>query len=135
MLNARNMLEATGGVIITDDTSGSRKAAQLSEDILFPGLSIDSRTIKPGELFIALKGDRFDGHDFLSDALRLGAGAIISRDFAAARGPKTFGGKSIILVDDTLSALHAIARSVRKQFGAALSVLSAATGRRPQRNL
>ena len=113
MLSARQILEATGGSIITYDNEEPREEAQLREDILFSGLSIDSRTIRQGELFLAIKGDRYDGHDFVQDALKTGAGAIISR----GRRVRVAAGKSTILVDDTLSALHAIAHSIRKQFG------------------
>src|SRR5208337_49927 len=113
MLSARQILDATGGSIITDDAAVPRTSAQFSRDIFFSGLSIDSRTISQGELFLALKGDRFDGHDFVQDALKTGAGAIIGRD----RPVRHAAGKCTILVDDTLFALHAIARSIRKQFG------------------
>ena len=41
------------------------------------GISIDSRTIKPGEIFVAVQGDSFDGHDFLQAALKKGATAFI----------------------------------------------------------
>ncbi|MDA8432795.1 MAG: UDP-N-acetylmuramoyl-tripeptide--D-alanyl-D-alanine ligase [Nitrospiraceae bacterium] len=74
----------------------------------FTGLSIDSRTIKDGELFVALRGERFDGHDFLDDALKAGAGALVDHPPAG-----TFAGKTIILVKDTLAALQDIARHLR----------------------
>ncbi|MCK7478896.1 MAG: Mur ligase domain-containing protein [Candidatus Moduliflexus flocculans] len=46
----------------------------------FTALSIDSPgTIRPGELFLALKGERFDGHDFFAQALKTGGGAIVGR--------------------------------------------------------
>src|SRR5208283_5409971 len=108
MLSARQILDATGGAIITDDSAGPRTAAQFSQDICFSGLSIDSRTISQGELFLALKGDRFDGHDFVRDALKTGAGAIVNR----GRTVRHTAGKCTILVDDTLFALHAIARHI-----------------------
>ena len=48
------------------------------------GYSIDSRTVQPGELFFAVKGDRLDGHDFVESALSRGAvGAVIRNDAAA----------------------------------------------------
>ena len=66
MLSIRDIIKATGGSIVVEG------------DAEFTGVSIDSRTIKSEELFIALKGDRFDGHDFLSDALKVGNGAIVN---------------------------------------------------------
>lgn len=71
----------------------------------FAGLSIDSRTIKKDELFVAIKGDKFDGHDFLHDALKLGGGALVSRL------PRTgIPDRTLIHVADTLRALQDIAR-------------------------
>lgn len=74
----------------------------------FAGLSIDSRTIKDGELFIALKGIHFDGNDFIHDALKEGAGAIVNLPPAVP-----VKGRIIIYVKNTLNALHAIARYLR----------------------
>ncbi len=74
----------------------------------FTGLSIDSRTIQQGELFIAIRGERFDGHQFLSDALEKGAGAVV--DHAPAG---SFAGRTVISVKDTLTALQDIARHLR----------------------
>ncbi|HXW68789.1 MAG TPA: UDP-N-acetylmuramoyl-tripeptide--D-alanyl-D-alanine ligase [Dissulfurispiraceae bacterium] len=131
MLGARQILEATGGAIITDDTAVPLTAAQFSEDIFFTGLSIDSRTIREGELFLALKGDRFDGHDFVQDALKTGAGAIISH----GRPVRHAAGKSTILVDDTLSALHAIAHFIRKKFGGSVIGVVGSNGKTTTKEL
>lgn len=131
MLSARQILDATGGSIITDDTAGPRTAALFSGDIFFSGLSIDSRTIGKGELFLALKGDRFDGHDFVQDALKTGAGAIIS----SGRPVRHAAGKCTILVDDTLYALHAIARSIRKQFGGSVIGVVGSNGKTTTKEL
>ena len=131
MLSARQILDATGGSIIRDETEGPRTAAQLTEDIFFSGLSIDSRTIRQGELFLALKGDRFDGHDFVQDALKTGAGAIISR----GRRVSVAAGKSTILVDDTLFALHSIAHSIRKQFGGSVIGVVGSNGKTTTKEL
>lgn len=103
MLNIKDIVEATGGRVI------STSAADFS------GVSIDSRTIKQGELFIALKGDRFDGHDFLSDALKTGNGAIVNSSWFMAHN-LDFDDKIIILVEDTLLALHNLARYRRNKF-------------------
>jgi UDP-N-acetylmuramoyl-tripeptide--D-alanyl-D-alanine ligase len=74
----------------------------------FSGVSIDSRNIKHGELFVALKGARFDGHTFIHDALKEGAGALVNIP------PTDPGkGKTIVYVKNTLNALHDIARHLR----------------------
>lgn len=74
----------------------------------FSGLSIDSRNIGSGQLFIALRGERFDGHDFVSNALQIGSGALVSVPPAEPCGQKT-----IIHVKNTLKALHDLARFQR----------------------
>lgn len=77
---------------------------------LFSGLSIDSRAVSEGDLFVALKGPRHDAHDFLPQALRKAAGAIVSRPVAPDAIPP---GATVIRVGDTLAALTALARYVR----------------------
>ena len=90
------IVKAAGGKILY----GNQRA--------FTGLSIDSRTIQQGELFIAIRGERFDGHQFLPDALEKGAGAVV--DHAPAG---SFAGRTVIAVKDTLTALQDIARHLR----------------------
>lgn len=73
----------------------------------FQGVSTDSRNIKTGELFIALTGDNFDGHDFIEAAIQKGAsGAIVNRGAGVAISPAQ---AFIVEVDDTLNALGSIA--------------------------
>jgi UDP-N-acetylmuramoyl-tripeptide--D-alanyl-D-alanine ligase len=103
MLSIRDIIKATGGSIVIEGNAE------------FTGVSIDSRTIKSGELFIALKGDRFDGHDFLIDALMSGGGAVVNNLQFMAQGLSTKD-KTIVLVDNTLLALHNLARYMRKKF-------------------
>jgi UDP-N-acetylmuramoyl-tripeptide--D-alanyl-D-alanine ligase len=90
------------------------------------GVSIDSRSLRPGDLFIALRGERFDGHDYVEAALTAGAcGAVVERGTwtatsAAARAkpageaPPPNAMSNLYLVDDTLEALGALAREVPK---------------------
>jgi len=78
------------------------------------GYSIDSRTIQPGELFFAVKGDRFDGHDFVLSALARGAvGAVIRKDQVS----RFSNPSNLLAVDDTLVALQTLATAVRKLWG------------------
>jgi UDP-N-acetylmuramoyl-tripeptide--D-alanyl-D-alanine ligase len=76
--------------------------------------SIDSRTIQPGQLFFAVKGDRFDGHDFVEQAIQRGAVAAIIRKDAL---PRYENPKQLLTVDDTLHALQRLASAVRKLWG------------------
>ncbi|NOZ63423.1 MAG: UDP-N-acetylmuramoyl-tripeptide--D-alanyl-D-alanine ligase [Caldiserica bacterium] len=76
----------------------------------FSGVSTDSRTVKEGELFIALKGKSFDAHDFLSQAFSRGAGgAVIEKDTQ-----QSFPG-TLIKVKDTLKALGELASYLRQK--------------------
>ena len=78
------------------------------------GYSIDSRTIQPGELFFAVKGDHFDGHDFVLSALARGAvGAVIRKDQVS----RFSNPSNLLAVDDTLVALQTLATAVRKLWG------------------
>lgn len=78
------------------------------------GYSIDSRTVQPGELFFAVKGDRLDGHDFVAAALAQGAVAAVVRQDQLARYPDSEG---LLAVGDTLVALQTLATAVRKLWG------------------
>lgn len=103
MLSVTDILEATGGALAS---KGVRR---------FAGVSIDSRTTKKGELFMALKGERFDGHDFVEASLSTGAGALVCRQWADAH-TTSIAGKTVIVVEDTLQALHDMARFIRRRF-------------------
>lgn len=76
-------------------------------------LSTDTRTLLPGACFIALVGDRFDGHDFIDEAVAHGAAAVVTRADKTRPLPQ---GVASIAVDDTLLALGRIARGYRLQF-------------------
>src|SRR5258707_2621146 len=74
------------------------------------GLSIDSRTIAPGEAYFAIKGDVHDGHDFVAAALKAGATlAVVER----ARRGNFAADAPLLVVDDVLEALRDLARASR----------------------
>lgn len=78
------------------------------------GISIDSRAVRPGDIFIAIKGNNFDGHDFIAEALKQGASAVIVHSpESVVHSPKK---KAFILVKDTTKALGDIARFQREKF-------------------
>lgn len=78
------------------------------------GYSIDSRTLRAGELFFAVKGERLDGHDFVGAALEKGAVAAVVRKDEVERYPVK---ARLLAVDDTLVALQTLAKGVRKLWG------------------
>lgn len=91
-----------------------------------PDISIDSRTIKEGELFLALKGRRYDGHDFLEEVLQRGAmGAILSHPPPGGCRHKA----AIIQVSDTLKALQEIACYYRKKFDLPIVAVTGSNGK------
>ena len=86
----------------------------------------DSRTIREGDLFVALKGERFDGHDFVEDALRRGAaGALVAGDRAARYAPDA----ACIAVRDTRLALGQLARAWRARFALPLIAVVGSNGK------
>lgn len=91
------------------------------------GISIDSRTVSPGDVFFAITGDRFDGHDFVSAALARGAAtAIVADDRLGA-----FGGiaGSLVVVTDVLAALAALGRAARKRSSACVAAVTGSVGK------
>jgi UDP-N-acetylmuramoyl-tripeptide--D-alanyl-D-alanine ligase len=71
---------------------------------------IDSRTLTAGDCFVAIQGERFDGHDFIAEAVARGAGAVVlSRDQPE---PLQRPAGVVIRVDDTTRGLQAVAREV-----------------------
>ncbi|HXT73680.1 MAG TPA: Mur ligase domain-containing protein, partial [Candidatus Angelobacter sp.] len=74
------------------------------------GVSIDSRTVKPGELFVAIRGPRHDGHIFVAAALAQGAAAAVVDRSRVSEYPSEIQGR-LLAVNDTLRALQELARS------------------------
>ncbi|HXG31645.1 MAG TPA: UDP-N-acetylmuramoyl-tripeptide--D-alanyl-D-alanine ligase [Thermodesulfobacteriota bacterium] len=112
MLKLSMVLSSTNGkrVDVQNPTPPSK-----SDEVIFSGVSTDSRRIRKDELFFALRGDRFDGHDFVSEALNKGAkGAVVERDTPITG----MSGKVLIRVSSTLRALGDLASSWRRGFPA-----------------
>ena len=72
------------------------------EELTVEGVTRSSRDVRPGDLYVALQGQRFDGHSFIAEAMRKGARAALSM-FPSADGTP------MVLVEDTLTALGDIA--------------------------
>jgi UDP-N-acetylmuramoyl-tripeptide--D-alanyl-D-alanine ligase len=93
------------------------------------GYSIDSRTIAPGELFFAVRGERFDGHDFVAAALERGAlAAVVSRARVTAL-PDAALGAPLLIAEDPLHALQSLAGHVRRQWGRHLIGITGSAGK------
>ena len=88
--------------------------------------SIDSRTIQPGDLFFAVKGERLDGHDFVEQAFSKGAVAAVVRKDQLG---KYLVNTPLLQVDDTLVALQTLAAAVRRLWGKSLIGVTGSTGK------
>jgi UDP-N-acetylmuramoyl-tripeptide--D-alanyl-D-alanine ligase len=98
------------------------------------GVSIDTRTLKAGELFVAIRGDRFDGADFAGPAIDAGAGGlVVPRGWRAAAGRelRAPGARPpvVIEVDDTTAALQALAHAIRHESGTKVVAITGSAGK------
>lgn len=91
------------------------------------GVSIDSRTLRAGELFVAIHGPRHDGHDFVAPALDAGAPAAVVAGERLGQFPEEIRGRCFA-VGDTLAALQRLAQAVRREWGRGGGRLGAVTG-------
>jgi UDP-N-acetylmuramoyl-tripeptide--D-alanyl-D-alanine ligase len=88
-------------------------------------VSIDSREIEPDALFVAIKGDRVDGHDYVEAALSAGAAAaLVSEEWF-----KAHGGRQLIVVADPLEALRAMGRAARARSKALIVAVTGSAGK------
>jgi UDP-N-acetylmuramoyl-tripeptide--D-alanyl-D-alanine ligase len=90
------------------------------------GYSIDSRTVQPGQLFFAVKGEKMDGHDFVEQALSKGAAAAMIRKDQRSQYSKK---SKLISVDDTLIALQTFAAAVRRIWAKPLVGVTGSAGK------
>jgi len=98
------------------------------------GISTDSRSIKRGELFIALRGEKFDGHDYLKDARRLGASAALVDELYAKRN-SDLRVLPLIVVENTLRGYGALAHYHRKRCGASVVAVTGSVGKSSTRQM
>ncbi len=111
LLRAAKVMQATG---------------EFAPAAVASGYSIDSRTLLPGDLFFAVRGERLDGHDFVEAALASGAvGAVVSKDHSARFAQKN----QLLVVDDPLLALQRLAAAVRRLWGRPLIAVTGSAGK------
>lgn len=112
LLTVEEIIEATGGELLSEHSK------------TFQGVSIDSRTISDGEVFFAIRGDRFDGHDFLEAALVKGSGAVVDK-----RPASIPGGRTVICVKDALRSLQDLAHFLRVRQGIPAVAITGSNGK------
>jgi UDP-N-acetylmuramyl pentapeptide synthase len=89
------------------------------------GISIDSRSVARGEAFVAIRGDRFDGHDFVQTALEAGAALALVRD---GRVPDA-AGPLLLVPDDPLAALERIGAAARARMNGSVVAVTGSVGK------
>jgi len=105
---SEDLAEATGGAMAVPFAAS--------------GVSIDTRTLRPGDLFVALDGENRDGHGFVADALARGAaGAMVTHPIE--------GADRLLVVDDTLAALRRLAGFARTRFAGRLVAVTGSVGK------
>jgi UDP-N-acetylmuramoyl-tripeptide--D-alanyl-D-alanine ligase len=111
---------------VADMTKAMRAAASGALPEQVSGLSIDSRTILPGEAYFAIKGDVHDGHDFVAAALNKGAALAV---IAAAQRDKFAEDARLLVVDDVLAGLVELARASRARLAAQVIAITGSVGK------
>ena len=111
----------TAGELV--DATGGRLVGKITRPL--EGVSIDSRTIDAGDIFIAIVGENSDGHDYVVKALEAGAGlAVVARET-----PEMRSAGALLVVDDTLDALGAIGRAARDRSTARIVAVTGSVGK------
>lgn len=98
-----------------------------NENTVVNSVSIDSRKTKKGALFIALKGERLDGHDFLNEAMVLANAAMVSKNVQI--------NKPYVLVNNTLKSFHILAKSIRNKINPFVISITGSVGKSSLKNL
>jgi UDP-N-acetylmuramoyl-tripeptide--D-alanyl-D-alanine ligase len=116
-LSAAEIAAAAGGRVVRGDAGTA-----------IGRIAIDSRTLNAGDFFVAIKGERFDGHRFVNDALARGAIGALVQDVPIEVPPFT-GPPLLIVVDDTTRALQDVARDVRRRSGSQVVAITGSAGK------
>src|SRR5436309_9886160 len=111
---------------VSEMTKAMRAAASGALPAAVSGLSIDSRTILPGEAYFAIKGDVHDGHDFVAAALHKGAALAVVADVHREKFPRD---APLLVVDDVLAGLVDLARAARARLGAGVIAVTGSVGK------
>lgn len=98
------------------------KSINYKEDLIISGVSTDSRKIKKGDLFIALKGENFDGNEFVNECFKKGAKAAVISKNISCDGPA-------VLVDDGLIALKKLSELYKKKFDIPIIAVTGSSGK------
>jgi UDP-N-acetylmuramoyl-tripeptide--D-alanyl-D-alanine ligase len=113
---------------LTDIIKNINASCDYSGDMIIRGVSTDTRTIQKGDLFIALVGEKFDGHSYISVAEANGAAAVICSKEVETSLP-------VLMVDDTLLAYHRLASYYRTLLGVKIVAVTGSNGKTTTRDM
>jgi UDP-N-acetylmuramoyl-tripeptide--D-alanyl-D-alanine ligase len=117
-MRVSEIIDATGGTLVSGDRESSAR-----------GLETDTRAMRPGGLFVALRGENFDANDFLGEAVAAGAAVIVCARGRAGAVARTGGTAAFIEVDDTLHALGDVAARHRRSFDITVAAVTGSNGK------
>jgi len=112
-MDTEEITEAIGGRILSENSS-----------VLVKSICIDSREVVKGSLFVAIKGNRVDGHDYILDAVKRGAVAVL-----VEREVELIEEVVVILVDDNYAALQSLTKYFRKNLDIPIIALTGSSGK------
>jgi UDP-N-acetylmuramoyl-tripeptide--D-alanyl-D-alanine ligase len=98
---------------------------EFDQELVAMGYSIDSRTLNPGDLFIAIAGERFDGHDYVEEALDKGAAGALVQTGKLVNGDS----RRLLHVEDTVQALQSLGAAARRLWGKPLLAVTGSAGK------
>ncbi len=116
---------AHNGILWTSKSALAATGGRCDRDFAATGVSIDTRTLEPGDLFVALKGPNFDGHNFVIDALDRGAAAALVHRTPIGASV----GAPILMVNDTLKALQDLGAAARARANAKIIAVTGSIGK------
>jgi UDP-N-acetylmuramoyl-tripeptide--D-alanyl-D-alanine ligase len=120
-ISANQLVEIIGGKVVAD-----------RDALSFDGVSIDSRTIQPGQAFFAIAGENFDGHDYVASAIEKGACCVVAEiHIDLPNGSQT----ALIKVDDCIEALTQLASWYRQQLSARVIAITGSVGKTTTRQI
>jgi len=125
--------EAVPLSLVTDWLSAPLPAA--SAGIMVQGVSTDTRTLQPGDLFIALRGEQFDAHEFLEDVREAGAVAAVVESGHPILSSPALDGWPLIVCDDTRHALGTLGQAWRQRFTLPVVAVTGSNGKTTTKEL
>ena len=121
------LAEAVPLSLVTDWLSAALPAASAS--VMVQGVSTDTRTLQPGDLFIALRGEQFDAHDFLDEVREAGAVAAVVEAGHPMLSSPALDGWPLIVCDDTRDALGTLGQAWRQRYSLPVVAVTGSNGK------